>query len=103
METQHYHVDPARKDAFLAAMIELRDVRGRAGAILWNLGEDISNPNHWVELWWMESWTDHLREAGRLSDDDRAALGRAMDFDTGSEPLKQRRYLMVNPSRPDLG
>ena len=102
METQHYHVAPDDKEAFLAAMVELRDVRGRAGAILWNLGEDISDPNHWVELWWMESWTDHLREAGRLSDGDRAALARAMAFHTGAEPIRQRRYLMVNPLRPDV-
>ena len=36
----------------------------------------------------MESWTDHLREASRLSRDDRAVLARAAAFQRdGAPPL----------------
>lgn len=98
METQHYRIAPETKSAFLEAMAELRDVRGRGGAILWQLCEDVSDPEHWVELWWVENWTDHLREAGRLSDEDRAAVARALAFHVDGPAPAMRRFLGVNPS-----
>jgi hypothetical protein len=102
MESQHYRIAPQSKDAFLDAMVDVRDARGRAGAVEWHLGEDVSDPEHWVEIWWMENWTDHLREAGRLSEVDRAALARAFVFQVEGEPAPQRRYLAVAPHRMAL-
>ncbi len=99
MESQHYQIAPEHKAAFLDAMADVRDARGRAGAMEWHLGEDVSDPEHWVEIWWVESWTDHLREAGRLSELDRAALARAFAFQIEGEPGPQRRYLAVAPQR----
>ena len=46
-------------------------MRGRAGAMFWQLYEDVAHPEGWLEVWSMESWTDHLREVTRLSEDDR--------------------------------
>ena len=43
-------------------MQEVRQVRGRAGAMFWQLYEDVAHPEGWLEVWSMESWTDHLRE-----------------------------------------
>ena len=97
METMHYCVTPAERTAFLATMREVRQVRGRAGAAFWQLYEDVAHPEGWLEMWSMESWTDHLRELGRLSEDDRAVLSRAMAFqrDPGTKP--PARYLAVDP------
>jgi MFS family permease len=97
METMHYCVAPAERPAFLATMREVRQVRGRAGAAFWQLYEDVAHPEGWLEMWSMESWTDHLRELGRLSEDDRAVLSRAMAFqrDPGTKP--PARYLAVDP------
>ncbi len=103
MENQHYRILPDTKDAFLEVMAEVRDVRGRAGAVLWQLGEDISDPEHWVEIWWMENWTDHLREAGRMSEEDRAVLARALAFQRAGEAARQHRFLSVTPHRISLG
>ena len=99
LESQHYRIAPQSKDAFLAAMAEVRDARGRGGAVLWHLGEDVSAPEHWVELWWVENWTDHMREAGRLSDSDRAALAHAMSFHVEGPPPPTRRFLSITPHR----
>ena len=98
METIHYRVAAAERPAFLATMHEVRQVRGRAGAAFWQLYEDVAHPDGWLELWSMESWTDHLREIGRLSDEDRAVLARAAAFrnDPGTSP--PARYLAVDPS-----
>ena len=67
---------PTQRDEFLAAMDEVRQVRGRAGALVWQLYEDVAHPEGWLEVWSMESWTDHLREVTRLSAEDRATLAR---------------------------
>lgn len=99
MESQHYRIAPDQKARFLGAMAELRDVRGRSGAVLWHLGEDVSDPEHWVEIWWVANWTDHLREEGRLSEADRAAVARALAFHVEGDPIPARRFLDVTPQR----
>ena len=99
MESQHYRIDPDQRDDFLHTMAELRDARRRSGAILWHLGEDISDPDHWVEMWWVENWTDHLREAGRMSDSDHEILHRALAYHNDGAPPPTRRFLAVTPHR----
>ena len=96
LETMHYRVNPNERRGFLAAMSEMRQVRGRAGAVDWQLFEDVAHPEGWVETWMMDSWTDHLREAARLSDDDRAVLERAGVFCSAGVP-PPARYISVDP------
>ncbi|MGD0108064.1 MAG: MFS transporter, partial [Rhodopila sp.] len=70
-------------------------VRGRAGAVFWQVYEDVAHPEGWVEVWSMESWTEHLREAIRLSDDDRRLLAAVSVF--RDEAHRPSRYLAVDP------
>ena len=86
-----------QRGEFLAAMAEVRKVRGRAGAMFWQLYEDVAHPEGWMEVWSMESWTDHLREVTRLSEDDRAALARAGVFQCGGDGPRPARYIAVDP------
>ena len=102
MESQHYTIDQANQEKFLSVMAEVRDVRGRAGATIWGLYEDVAHPDFWLEVWTVETWTDHLREAMRLSEDDRAILARAQAFQAGDR-LPQRRYIAVSPHRLPAG
>ncbi len=96
LETMHYRVDPSQRRGFLAAMSEMRQVRGRAGAVDWQLFEDVAHPEGWVETWMMDSWTDHLREAARLSEDDKIVVDRAGAFRGADVPLPAR-YISVDP------
>lgn len=97
LESMHYEIEPAHRDAFLEAMAEVRLVRGRAGAVFWQVYEDVAHPQRWIEIWWMENWTDHLREAARLSDEDQAVLARAAEFHRGDVAPMLARYLAVTP------
>jgi MFS family permease len=97
METVHYRVTQEERREFLQAMAEVRKVRGRAGAMFWQLYEDVAHPEGWMEVWSMESWTDHLREVTRLSDEDRAALARAGAFRCGGDGPRPARYIAVDP------
>ena len=58
--------------------------------------EDVAHPEGWVETWMMDSWTDHLREATRLSDDDRTVLDRVAVYRTPAAP-PPARYISVDP------
>ena len=98
LEWQKYEIDPVQQEEFLAAMVEVRDARGRAGAVNWHLYEDVAHPEGWIEIWAVENWTDHLREAARTSESDRAVLAKAQSFHIG-EPLPPARYIAVAPHR----
>ncbi len=76
-------------------MAEVHHVRGRAGAVFWQLYEDVAHPEGWIEVWSMESWTDHLREVIRLSDDDKRLLAAASVFQHNAQ--RPSRYLAVDP------
>jgi MFS family permease len=95
MEMAYYRVEPLQRIEFLKLMNELHHVRGRAGAVFWQVYEDVAHPEGWVEVWSMESWTDHLRQAIRLSDDDRQLLAAAAVFQ--DEAHRPSRYLAVDP------
>ncbi len=94
-EIAHYHVEPSQRVDFLKIMNELHHVRRRAGALFWQVCEDVAHPDGWVEIWSMENWTDHLREAIRLSDDDRRLLASVAVFQY--QAPRPCRYLAVDP------
>ena len=97
LEVVRYRVAPGGREAFLEAMQEVRRVRLRSGAVSWRLYEDIADPDRWVELWAVESWTEHLREASRRTEADRAALARAAALHAGEEPPEAARFVNVVP------
>jgi hypothetical protein len=97
-ESQQYHIDPAQQEEFLSVMAEVRNVRGRCGAVSWQLFEDVAHPGGWLEVWSVENWIDHLREASRLSGADRNMLARALAFHQG-DPVPPSRHLAVLPHR----
>jgi MFS family permease len=88
LEVVRYSIAPDQRAAFMATMEEVRRVRQRAGAVTWRLYENVAEPDRFVELWTTESWTDHLREAGRMTEADRAIVARALAFDPAAEAAR---------------
>jgi len=103
MEMMHYRVRAEERDAFLEAMEDVRLVRGRTGALYWQLYEDVAHPEGWLEIWSVGNWTDHLREVTRLSAEDRAALARAAVFRRDGKAPPPARYLAVDPPHRTRG
>ncbi|WP_439595980.1 MFS transporter [Falsiroseomonas sp.] len=97
LEAVRYRIAPADRAAFLAAMAACRQVRLRSGAQGWRLYEDVAHPELWVELWLMESWTEHLREEERMTEWDRSVLAQAAALHRGPEAPEAARYLNVMP------
>jgi MFS family permease len=96
LEVLRYRVSPSDRASFLAVMAEVRRVRGRAGAVDWQLFEDIAHPDTWLEAWVMQDWAEHLREAGRISEEDHAVLAAAAAFQE-DRGRASSRYLAVDP------
>ena len=95
LEVVRYQVAPESRAGFLAHMEEVRRVRLRAGAATWRLYEDVARPERYVELWSIESWTEHLREEARMTETDRAIVAAAMGYDRSAEGPEAVRYLHV--------
>jgi hypothetical protein len=95
MEMAYYRVETLRRAEFLRLMNEVHHIRGRAGAVFWQVYEDVAHPEEWVEVWTVESWTDHLREVTRLSGDDKRLLAALAVFQ--HEAHRPSRYLAVDP------
>jgi MFS family permease len=102
LEMVRYTVSPAARQNFLEAMAEIRLVRGRCGAVMWQLYEDVAHPEGWLELWTMENWTDHLREATRLAPEDLAALAALAVYQPHSATPQTSRFIAVETPRPHL-
>jgi MFS family permease len=60
--------DPA---AFLSAVYKLAEERGRDGAYGWGLFEDSAEACVFVEVFFVASWSDHLRQHARVTQADR--------------------------------
>ncbi len=96
METMHYRVATSDRAVFLHAMAQVQHVRGRSGALDWRLYEDVAHPEGWMEVWCMQNWTDHLREAIRLSEDDKQVLAAVSAFPSEEASLPCR-FIAVDP------
>jgi MFS family permease len=96
MEIAYYQVAIPQRADFLRLMQQVHQVRGRAGAVFWQLYSDVAHPEHWLEVWSMESWTEHLREVVRLSEDDRRLLTDVAVFQHEAE--RPTRFLAVDPN-----
>jgi len=83
MVTVEYTIDPADRDAFLAALDHVGVERRRDGAYAWGVFEDTADPSHYVETFLVESWLEHLRQHERVTHADREVQDRATRFQRG--------------------
>ena len=89
MVTVEYRIDPARADEFDRIMHQqMRRIRRRDGAFMWELFDDIDDPDRIVECFMVESWFEHLRQHGRVTVADRNVIEQTRKFHLGSEPPK---------------
>jgi quinol monooxygenase YgiN len=88
MVTVEYRINPAKAQEFSALMQQMRIIRRRDGAFMWELFSDIEQPDRMVECFMVESWLEHLRQHERATVADREVTERARTFHLGSEHPK---------------
>ena len=81
-----YTVEADKEEAFLRAMARVRLSRLRTGATQWGLFRDGEAPHHFVELYAVPSWEEHLRQhSERLTRTDQQYEEEAEAFTAGPE------------------
>jgi MFS family permease len=88
-----YTVAPEKEEAFLRAMARVRLSRLRTGATRWGLFRDAEAPRHFVELFTVPSWEEHLRQhSDRLTGTDQQYEEEAQAF---SDPQDDTSHLIA--------
>ena len=88
MVTVEYQIDLTRAEEFSLVMDQMRRLRRRDGAFMWELFDDIEHPTRKVECFMVESWIEHLRQHERVTVADRDVIAKARDFHLGNESPK---------------
>jgi hypothetical protein len=99
--TVEYEVDPADAERFVPAMDELGRIRRRDGAFRWNLYADLERPGIYLETFLVDSWSEHLRQHGRLTVEDLEVTKLTRSFHRGEEPPKVRHMLWARATLGD--
>lgn len=92
--TAEWHVAPAQREAFLAAMEPVGRARRRTGAQRWGLFQDLADPELYVETFTVATWEEHLRQhVERGTEGDRTHEERARALTVGQEGPRVRHLL----------
>jgi hypothetical protein len=83
-----YFIAPAQQPQFTQMMNQLRSIRRRDGAFMWELFTDTEHPNRIVECFMVESWLEHLRQHERATVTDSQVVAKIKTFHQCSEPPK---------------
>lgn len=94
-----YRIDPARVRDFTEVMRQVRRIRRRDGAFMWELFSDVEDPGRQLECFMVESWIEHLRQHERITFADRDISNRARAFHVGDTPPKVT-HLVANGGAP---
>ncbi|MEY9968501.1 MFS family permease [Streptacidiphilus sp. MAP12-16] len=87
-----YVVNAENAQAFLAAMRPVGLTRRRTGAERWAVYHDAAKPGHYIEVFQVPSWSEHLRQhSGRTTVTDAAFLDSALAL--ASDPPVVRHLL----------
>jgi MFS family permease len=82
-----YDIQPDQVQAFVETIQPLRLSRERDGAIRWDLWQDVSLSDRFVECFIVESWGEHYRQYQRFTVSDQAIEDQVRSFlRPGTEP-----------------
>jgi MFS family permease len=80
MVTVSYQIPTENQPQFLELMRELRRSRLRTGAYQWHLTQDLANPMQWLEVFFVSSWDEHLRQHDRVNLEDAKLQAQILEI-----------------------
>ncbi len=96
--TVEYIVPGERQEGFLEAIRQYGRMRRRDGAFRWGIFRDTAVADHYLEIFLVSSWAEHLRQHERQTQADRELEERLLGY-VASEPLV--RHLIYSRSKED--
>ncbi len=97
--TLEYIVQPEHEMAFVEAIHGFQRVRRRDGATSWGVFYDRETPGHYLEMFLVDSWAEHLRQHSRLTLADRELQARIASHEQGSP--KARHFISARAEPPE--
>lgn len=86
-------IDQDQEKDFLESVRPLKMIRLRDGAIRWNLFRDVTDQNHFIESFIVESWVEYLRQHERYTVSDRHIVERVNTFHIGNGSPATHHYI----------
>jgi hypothetical protein len=96
--TIEYVVPREREAGFLEAIHKYGGMRRRDGAYRWGIFRDTSAADHYLEIFLVGSWAEHMRQHERLTQADRQLEERLRGY-AAMEP--RVRHLIYSQSKED--
>ncbi|MDB5981610.1 MAG: transporter [Pseudomonas sp.] len=96
MVTVEYQVAPEHWAEFQTAMQDVRRMRQRNGSFSWGLVQDTEHAQRWLEFFFDESWTGHLRHHSRVTRAELKIEAAARRFQRDDTPIHIRHLLAGN-------
>jgi len=81
--TVEYEVRDGDAQAFVAAMLDLSEIRRRDGALRWELYQDVADPTRFVETFASPTWGAHMRQHERVTQVDLPYEERVIELTQG--------------------
>jgi MFS family permease len=94
-----YRVPMPNAVGFVAVINEIGRIRRRDGARAWSIGQDIDEPERWIERFESPTWIDYLRWRTRPTESDQAVRARLAGLVVGEQGRVRR--LVVRPRGAD--
>ena len=98
MVTIEYVVPREREAGFLEAIHKYGRMRRRDGAYRWGIFRDTAVADHYLEVFLVNSWAEHLRQHERQTQADRHLEERLRGY-TAAEP--KVRHLIYSHSKDE--
>jgi len=95
--TIEYRMPPEDRQAFLAGLARVARERKRDGAYEWGVFEDTAHPGRMLETFLTDSWLEHLRQHGRVTNADRMVEDHLNKF--LYEPPRITHYVAAGRAR----
>ncbi|HZD50326.1 MAG TPA: MFS transporter [Silvibacterium sp.] len=90
--TIEYPILPEHEAAFVQALYEYGRIRRRDGAYRWGVFRDLEKPHHYMELYLVNSWAEHLRQHERSTLADRGVEDRVFSYVSGKAIARHLVY-----------
>ncbi len=100
MVTVEYIVKPHNAGKFTEAIHALGKIRRRDGAVQWGVFRDVSDPELFVETFFVESWAEHLRQHERVTVSDREAEVKVQSYHEGPNLPKVAHLIYSDNTSP---
>lgn len=98
--TIEYEIALNRRADFLFAIQSLGIIRRRDGAFAWGVFENLAEPGHYIEIFQVDSWLDHLRQHARITREDQRIQEAINYFHIGETTPKVSHFVGGAPVFP---